>query len=62
MKFKIGLSSSKDVFYCYFLVKQSCGRLMYASQNEWVHVNCALWSAEVFEKVDRCLQNVYAAL
>ena len=34
---------------------------MYAGQDDWVHVNCALWSAEVFEEVDGSLQHVQAA-
>ena len=34
---------------------------MYASQDDWVHVNCALWSAEVFEEVDGTLQHVHVA-
>lgn len=38
------------------------GRLLYCGQNEWVHVNCALWSAEVFEEIDGALQNVNNAL
>ncbi|XP_070702123.1 histone-lysine N-methyltransferase 2B isoform X2 [Pempheris klunzingeri] len=25
------------------------GRLLYLGQNEWAHVNCCLWSAEVYE-------------
>ncbi|XP_054619585.1 histone-lysine N-methyltransferase 2B isoform X2 [Dunckerocampus dactyliophorus] len=25
------------------------GRLLYMGQNEWAHVNCCLWSAEVYE-------------
>ena len=28
----------------------------------WVHVNCALWSSEVYEEVDGSLQNVGQAL
>lgn len=38
------------------------GRLLYCGLNEWVHVNCALWSAEVFEEIDGALQNVSNAL
>ena len=41
---------------------QDCGRLLYAGQDDWVHVNCALWSAEVYEEVDGTLQNVHAAV
>nr|XP_055052439.1 histone-lysine N-methyltransferase 2A isoform X1 [Misgurnus anguillicaudatus] len=39
-----------------------CGRLLYIGQNEWTHVNCALWSAEVFEDVDGSLKNVHMAV
>uniref|UniRef100_A0A3Q9Y3H5 [histone H3]-lysine(4) N-methyltransferase n=1 Tax=Polyandrocarpa misakiensis TaxID=7723 RepID=A0A3Q9Y3H5_POLMI len=40
----------------------NAGRLVYCGQDEWVHVNCALWSAEVFERHDGSLQNVYSAV
>ncbi|XP_016149434.1 histone-lysine N-methyltransferase 2A-like [Sinocyclocheilus grahami] len=39
-----------------------CGRLLYVGQNEWTHVNCALWSSEVFEDVDGALKNVHMAV
>ena len=35
---------------------------MYIGQNEWTHVNCALWSAEVFEDDDGSLKNVHMAV
>nr|XP_008121074.2 PREDICTED: LOW QUALITY PROTEIN: histone-lysine N-methyltransferase 2A [Anolis carolinensis] len=38
------------------------GRLLYVGQNEWAHVNCALWSAEVFEDDGGSLKNVHMAL
>ncbi|XP_056010328.1 uncharacterized protein LOC130051760 isoform X2 [Ostrea edulis] len=39
------------------------GRLLYVGQDDWVHVNCALWSAEVYEEEhDGTLQNVQTAL
>ncbi|XP_071095987.1 histone-lysine N-methyltransferase 2A-like [Haliotis cracherodii] len=38
------------------------GRLLYVGQDDWVHVNCALWSAEVFEEADGMLQNVHIAV
>jgi hypothetical protein len=41
---------------------QEAGRLLYAGQDDWVHVNCALWSAEVFEEQDGTLQNVHVAM
>ncbi|XP_041091096.1 histone-lysine N-methyltransferase 2B-like [Polyodon spathula] len=38
------------------------GRLLYLGQNEWAHVNCSLWSAEVFEEEGGALMNVHAAV
>ncbi|KAJ7990457.1 hypothetical protein DPEC_G00300510 [Dallia pectoralis] len=38
------------------------GRLLYIGQNDWTHVNCALWSAEVFEDDDGSLKNVHMAV
>ncbi|XP_044028577.1 histone-lysine N-methyltransferase 2B isoform X2 [Siniperca chuatsi] len=32
------------------------GRLLYLGQNEWCHVNCCLWSAEVYEENSALLQ------
>ncbi|XP_030834287.1 uncharacterized protein LOC579728 [Strongylocentrotus purpuratus] len=40
----------------------NAGRLLYCGQDEWIHINCALWSAEVFEEVDGSLINVHAAI
>ena len=42
--------------------RQGAGRLIYYRQNDWLHVNCAIWSSEVFEEVDGSLQNVSQAL
>uniref|UniRef100_A0A8D0DL36 [histone H3]-lysine(4) N-methyltransferase n=2 Tax=Salvator merianae TaxID=96440 RepID=A0A8D0DL36_SALMN len=41
---------------------KDAGRLLYIGQNEWTHVNCAIWSAEVFEENDGSLKNVHAAV
>ncbi|XP_072547712.1 histone-lysine N-methyltransferase 2A isoform X2 [Salminus brasiliensis] len=38
------------------------GRLLYLGQNEWAHVNCSMWSAEVFEEDNGCLMNVHSAV
>lgn len=38
------------------------GRMLYCGQNDWIHANCALWSAEVFEEIDGSLQNVHSAI
>ncbi|KAJ3609396.1 hypothetical protein NHX12_023919 [Muraenolepis orangiensis] len=32
------------------------GRLLYLGQNEWAHVNCCIWSAEVYEDNSALLQ------
>lgn len=37
-------------------------RLLYCGHNTWVHINCAIWSAEVFEEIDGSLQNVHSAI
>ncbi|KAG9355767.1 hypothetical protein JZ751_000608 [Albula glossodonta] len=37
------------------------GRLLYLGQNEWAHVNCSLWSAEVYED-NGSLMNVHSAV
>ncbi|XP_052803783.1 uncharacterized protein LOC128233934 [Mya arenaria] len=34
------------------------GRLLYCGQDDWCHVNCALWSAEVYEDADGALLNL----
>lgn len=38
-----------------------CGRLLYTDKDQWVHVNCALWSVEVFESADGVLQKCQKA-
>lgn len=52
--------NSVHLFHC--VVLQEAGRLLYAGQDDWVHVNCALWSAEVYEEGDGSLQAVHAAM
>eukprot|EP00795_Rhopilema_esculentum_P016718 gene16718-8170_t len=42
--------------------EKDAGRILYAGNNEWVHVNCALWSAEVYENDSGHLQNVHNAI
>ncbi|KAM9340231.1 histone-lysine N-methyltransferase 2B [Symphorus nematophorus] len=37
------------------------GRLLYLGQNEWAHINCCLWSAEVYEQ-DSALLQVHSAV
>ncbi|XP_053697110.1 histone-lysine N-methyltransferase trithorax [Sabethes cyaneus] len=57
----------KDNRICMFCKQQGEGlpmhesRLLYCGQNNWVHTNCALWTAEVFEEIDGSLQNVHSA-
>jgi len=38
------------------------GRLLPIQQNSWVHINCALWSAEVYENEDGALLQVGNAI
>ncbi|XP_030638866.1 histone-lysine N-methyltransferase 2A [Chanos chanos] len=38
------------------------GRLLYLGQNEWAHVNCSMWSAEVFEEDNGVLMHVHSAV
>ncbi|XP_061521603.1 LOW QUALITY PROTEIN: histone-lysine N-methyltransferase 2B-like [Phycodurus eques] len=35
---------------------KDAGRLLYLGQNEWAHINCCLWSAEVYENKGALLQ------
>ncbi|KAH3692520.1 hypothetical protein DPMN_194362 [Dreissena polymorpha] len=37
------------------------GRLLYCGQDDWCHINCALWSAEVYEDADGALMNLAEA-
>ncbi|XP_035214983.1 LOW QUALITY PROTEIN: histone-lysine N-methyltransferase trithorax-like [Stegodyphus dumicola] len=48
--------------YCGDSKPKKCGRLLYCGQDDWIHVNCALWSAEVFQQQDGSLRNVYPAI
>ena len=41
---------------------QGAGRLLYFNIDEWAHVNCVLWSAEVYEDDEGRLQNAHVAL
>ncbi|TSN03400.1 Histone-lysine N-methyltransferase 2B [Bagarius yarrelli] len=42
--------------------RPDAGRLLYLGQNEWAHVNCSRWSAEVFEEDNGCLMHVHSAV
>lgn len=58
----------QDVRICLFCKTNGDGeatnesRMLYCGQNSWVHANCAMWSAEVFEEIDGSLQNVHSAI
>lgn len=60
--------NGKDTRTCMLCKKEGeCGsheegRLLYCGHNTWVHTNCALWSAEVYEEIDGSLQNVHSAI
>uniref|UniRef100_A0A673XPR4 [histone H3]-lysine(4) N-methyltransferase n=1 Tax=Salmo trutta TaxID=8032 RepID=A0A673XPR4_SALTR len=36
--------------------------LLYLGQNEWAHINCSMWSAEVFEEDNGSLMHVHSAV
>ncbi|MEE6482082.1 hypothetical protein FKM82_013146 [Ascaphus truei] len=61
-------AAEKDTRQCALCLKygddepKDAGRLLYIGQNEWTHINCAIWSAEVFEENDGSLKNVHAAV
>lgn len=40
----------------FFLSSQDAGRLLYLGQDDWAHINCCLWSAEVYEENSALLQ------
>ncbi|XP_029920057.1 histone-lysine N-methyltransferase 2B isoform X2 [Myripristis murdjan] len=42
--------------HCGDSAPNDAGRLLYLGQNEWAHVNCCLWSAEVYEDNSALLQ------
>ncbi|XP_035480433.2 histone-lysine N-methyltransferase 2A isoform X1 [Scophthalmus maximus] len=44
------------------LKPNEAGRLLFLGQNEWAHVNCCLWSAEVFEEDNGSLLHVHSAV
>ncbi|XP_034116270.1 histone-lysine N-methyltransferase trithorax isoform X1 [Drosophila albomicans] len=63
-----GLKTRLDSRVCLFCRKSGEGlsgeeaRLLYCGHDCWVHTNCAMWSAEVFEEIDGSLQNVHSAV
>ncbi|XP_061916064.1 histone-lysine N-methyltransferase 2A isoform X2 [Entelurus aequoreus] len=60
-----GLSDNRQCALCLKYGDENThkgGRLLYMGQNEWTHVNCALWSAEVFEDDYGSLKNVHTAV
>lgn len=62
------LKPRDDLRTCLFCRKSGEGlfneesRLLYCGHDCWVHTNCAMWSAEVFEEIDGSLQNVHSAI
>ncbi|KAM7362848.1 histone lysine N-methyltransferase trithorax isoform 2-T6 [Cochliomyia hominivorax] len=62
------IKSRTDARICLFCRRTGEGlpgeesRLLYCGHDCWVHTNCALWSAEVFEEIDGSLQNVHSAV
>uniref|UniRef100_A0A673G8V2 [histone H3]-lysine(4) N-methyltransferase n=1 Tax=Sinocyclocheilus rhinocerous TaxID=307959 RepID=A0A673G8V2_9TELE len=58
---KVGIQSLLNQVCCSFEVADA-GRLLYLGQNEWAHVNCTMWSAEVFEEDNGSLLHVHSAV
>lgn len=58
MKVEKCLCSKKLVIQLllFFPILKEAGRLLYLGQNEWAHINCCLWSAEVYEDNSALLQ------
>ncbi|ETM00466.1 hypothetical protein L917_02814 [Phytophthora nicotianae] len=54
-----GVAAFEDTRFCAlcFMIgdNSACGRLLYTEAETWVHVNCALWSMEVYEDVSGVL-------
>lgn len=48
--------------FLFYIDPQEAGRLLFLGQNEWAHVNCCLWSAEVFEEDNGALLHVHSAV
>ena len=63
----VSLDRSKDTRTCIFCGQQGDGksdgpaRLLNYDCDKWVHLNCALWSEEVYETTNGALINVQAA-
>ena len=63
----VALDHSKDTRVCIFCGQQGDGksngpaRLLNYDCDKWVHLNCALWSEEVYETTNGALINVQAA-
>lgn len=54
---------SRYCVFCYMVGDDTiCGRLIYTDMDQWVHVNCALWSVEVYEDDKGVLQKCQRAL
>lgn len=45
-----------------FLPLQEAGRLLPCGVDEWIHVNCAIWSAEAYEEHSGILRCVHTAI
>uniref|UniRef100_A0A3B3ZLW7 [histone H3]-lysine(4) N-methyltransferase n=1 Tax=Periophthalmus magnuspinnatus TaxID=409849 RepID=A0A3B3ZLW7_9GOBI len=54
--------TEEDDRQCSLCQKYGDLKLLYLGQNEWAHVNCCLWSAEVFEEDYGSLLHVHSAV
>ena len=48
--------------HCCASPAQEAGRLLPCTVDEWVHANCAVWSAEVYEECSGLLRDVHTAI
>lgn len=60
-RYKFILFIYRTNFLC-VVILQSAGRLIPCGIGEWVHVNCALWSAEVYEEQSGMMYDVHSAI
>ena len=49
------------LLHCFFVLQDE-GRLIYVYDSTWMHVNCAIWSAEVYEDNEGLLHDIPKAM
>ena len=59
------IDDMRQCLFCHLIgdgVADGPGRLLNINVDQWVHLNCALWSEDVYETVNGALMNVETAL